>query len=93
MVLDGLLVVAKGVVGVADVPVGTAHTGPVAEAPGDAEMGLVELESGVVVAQHVIDDAEVATGTALGHFVLRRQGHVQLALVPHLRRLQVAYRA
>ena len=50
MVLDGLLVVAHGAVGVADVAVGAAHAGAVLQQARDVQVRLVQLQRGVVVA-------------------------------------------
>ena len=85
VVLDSLLVVSHGAVGVADVAEGAAHAGPVIELPADVEVRLVQLQGGVVVSQQLVDDAEVGAGSALRHPVPGLQGHVQLLLVPGLR--------
>lgn len=47
-------------------------------------MRLVQLECCIVLAEQLVDDAEVGACPALRHFVAHGQGHVQLALVPVL---------
>ena len=66
VVLDGLLVVSHGRVGVADVLIGAAHASAVLQQPRDVEVRLVQLQRRVVVPHQLVHDAQVAARVTLG---------------------------
>lgn len=50
----------------------------------------MQLQRMIVLAQQLVDDSQVATGSTLADLVARRQRHFQLLLVPLLRLIVVA---
>lgn len=84
VILDGRLVEPGRRVRVSDVPVRPPHPGAVLQVARDRQVRLVQLERGVVLAEQLVDDAEVGAGPALRHLVAHGERHVELALVPVL---------
>ena len=69
VVLDGLLVVSHGRVGVADVLIGA-----VLQQTRDVEVRLVQLQRRVVVPHQLVHDAQVAARATLGDLHWRHKG-------------------
>ena len=49
--------------------------------PGNVQMGLVQLQSCIIVAEKLVDNAKVGAGPALSHPVFGHQCHLQLLFI------------
>ena len=81
--VDGLNVLTEGAVGMANITVIATLASSIGQVLRDDRVVFVDFESGVVLAQLMVDDSNVRAGTAFRRFVFRLQRVIQLLLVVH----------